>query len=169
MIKNSQVMKYFLCRFIREKITVEGIAEKWGRVLYFSAIIAAVNVNVNIHKPNRKFLRRLDDRGLVRLNWSPRDEELSVDKIKENVNQNFKADFFFFTQNCYFWPKMFKFYIFGNIWLVVCWTNSLLNCLYLHLSLNCLNIKITLNESDKITYNRLVCYFDFIHRSNSAR
>lgn len=47
--------------------------------------------------------------------------------------------------------------------------NSLLNCLYLHLSLNCLNIKITLNESDKITYNRLVCYFDFIHRSNSAR
>lgn len=29
--------------------------------------------------------------------------------------------------------------------------------------------KITLNESDKITYNRLVCYFDFIHRSNSAR
>lgn len=92
MIKNSQVMKYFLCRFIREKITVEGIAEKWGRVLYFSAIIAAVNVN--IHKPNRKFLRRLDDRGLFRLNWSPRDEDLSVDKIEENVNLNFKADFF---------------------------------------------------------------------------
>lgn len=93
MIKNSQVMKYFLCRFIREKITVEGIAEKWGRVLYFSAIIAAVNVN--IHKPNRKFLRRLDDRGLFRLNWSPRDEDLSVDKIEENVNLNFKADFFY--------------------------------------------------------------------------
>lgn len=93
MIKNSQVMKYFLCRFIREKITVEGIAEKWGRVLYFSAIIAAVNVN--IHKPNRKILRRLDDRGLFRLNWSPRDEDLSVDKIEENVNLNFKAEFFY--------------------------------------------------------------------------
>lgn len=37
----------------------------------------------------------MDDHGLFRLNWSPRDEELSVDKIKENVNQNFKADFFF--------------------------------------------------------------------------
>lgn len=93
MIKNSQVMKYFLCRFIREKITVEGIAEKWGRVLYFSAMIAAA-VNVYMHKPTRKFLRRLDDRGLFRLNWSPRDEELSVDKIEENVNLNFKADFF---------------------------------------------------------------------------
>lgn len=60
--------------------------------IIFFAIIAAVNVN--IHKPNRKFLRRLDDRGLFRLNWSPRDEELSVDKIEENVNLNFKADFF---------------------------------------------------------------------------
>lgn len=167
MIKNSQVMKYFLCRFIREKITVEGIAEKWGRVLYFSAIIAAVNVN--IHKPNRKFLRRLDDRGLFRLNWSPRDEDLSVDKIEENVNLNFKADFFY--TKLLFLAKNVQILNIRSIWLVVCWTTCLLNCLYLHLSLNCRNIKITLNESDKITYkcNRLVCYFDFIHRSNSAR
>lgn len=167
MIKNIQVMKYFLCRFIREKITVEGIAEKWGRVLYFSAIIAAVNVN--IHKPNRKFLRRLDDRGLFRLNWSPRDEDLSVDKIEENVNLNFKADFFY--TKLLFLTKSVQILNIRSIWLVVCWTTCLLHCLYLHLSLNCLNIKITLNESDKITYkcNRLVCYFDFIHRSNSAR
>lgn len=167
MIKNSQVMKYFLCRFIREKITVEGIAEKWGRVLYFSAIIATVNVN--IHKPNRKFLRRLDDRGLFRLNWSPRDEDLSVDKIEENVNLNFKADFFY--TKLLFLTKNVQILNIRSIWLVVCWTTCLLNCLYLHLSLNCLNIKITLNESDKITYkyNRLVCYFDFIHRSNSVR
>lgn len=131
MIKNSQVMKYFLCRFIREKIIVEGIAEKWGRVLYFSAIIAAVNVN--IHKPNRKFLRRLDDRGLFRLNWSPRDEDLSVDKIEENVNLNFKADFFY--TKLLFLTKNVQILNIRSIWLVVCWTTCLLNFLYLHLSL----------------------------------
>lgn len=74
-------MKYFFCWFIWEKIIVEGIVEKWGWVLYFFVII--VVVNVNIYKLNRKFLRRLDDCGFVRLNWFFWDEDLSVDKIEE--------------------------------------------------------------------------------------
>lgn len=70
-----------------------GIVEKWGWILYFFVIIVVVNVYIYILI--RKFLRRLDDYGFFRLNWFFWDEELSVDKIKENVNLNFKVDFFF--------------------------------------------------------------------------
>lgn len=99
-----------------------------------------------------------------RLNWSPQDEEL--DKIKENFK--ILKLIFFFTLNCCFWPKIFIFKTFRMIWWVICWTSSSLNCLwtcFFRLS----KYRNKMDESDIIKYYRLICYFDFIHRSNWAR